>query len=350
MKLPHLFLMLAITGLFLTSCANSGSGLTQTGTDPTIPGHPLSNPEQHLHSFAIAPGSNPRIYLGTHYGLFWSSDGGQTWPQKRGILNNLMITSIAINSRDPDMMMIAGLSPSGVNFGQNGVLVSRNAGQTWTLVNSNLPGNPPNVYAVYAGISSSNEFYAFVVGQGVYVTEDAGLNWNLLTRTDNSTAFKTLLVDQQTHNNLFIGLSSGLYELNQGSSSLQKITSVIGEVFAIKVSQVHPNILYCSTDNGFYKSVDGGKTFSLISIGQPLTSFVVNSTDDAILYGISGQEMFSTQDGGQDWKQIFTFTEASPMDLIADPSDPSTLFAGFYFPALAVESNNSGASWRNIAS
>src|SRR5712691_12477619 len=49
-------------------------------TDPTVAGRPLSNPHTHLHTIALGDRSGV-IYLGTHYGLFTSTDGGSTWPQ-----------------------------------------------------------------------------------------------------------------------------------------------------------------------------------------------------------------------------------------------------------------------------
>src|SRR2546429_7441323 len=54
-------------------------------TDPTEAGRPLSNPHTHLHTFAL--GDKPGVlYLGTHFGLFTSRDGGHIWPQSHGAL------------------------------------------------------------------------------------------------------------------------------------------------------------------------------------------------------------------------------------------------------------------------
>ena len=39
------------------------------GTDPTVAGRPLSNPDQHLHTLAIDPSHPGVVYLGSHYGL-----------------------------------------------------------------------------------------------------------------------------------------------------------------------------------------------------------------------------------------------------------------------------------------
>ncbi len=65
-------------------------------TDPTVAGRPLSNPHTHLHVVAFG-GKAGVLYLGTHYGLFTSTDGGNTWPEDRGALNTMMIMSIAVS-------------------------------------------------------------------------------------------------------------------------------------------------------------------------------------------------------------------------------------------------------------
>src|SRR6266513_3881053 len=74
-------------------------------TDPTVAGRPLSNPHTHLHTVAL--GGRPGVvYLGTHYGMFTSTDDGRTWPQPRGILNTMMITTIAASLSNPNMLAV----------------------------------------------------------------------------------------------------------------------------------------------------------------------------------------------------------------------------------------------------
>src|SRR6202163_2984999 len=86
-----------VVGLLIAAALVTGWMLLNnnaSSTDATIAGHPLSNPHTHLHT--VEPGTRPgTLYLGTHYGMFTSSDDGKTWPQQRGVLNNMMITAIA---------------------------------------------------------------------------------------------------------------------------------------------------------------------------------------------------------------------------------------------------------------
>ncbi|HEY6541815.1 MAG TPA: hypothetical protein VIZ18_12795, partial [Ktedonobacteraceae bacterium] len=108
-----------VTGwLLLNNSVNS--------TDPAVAGRPLSNPHTHLHT--VVPGVRPgMLYLGTHYGLFTSSDDGKMWPQPRGVLNTMMITAIAISPSQPDDMAVIALLISGVGT-PSGVYISSDSG------------------------------------------------------------------------------------------------------------------------------------------------------------------------------------------------------------------------------
>jgi hypothetical protein len=111
---------------------------------PSVAGRPLSNPQTHLHTVAL--GGSPRIiYLGTHFGLFISYDGGHTWPQQQGILN------IAVSPRK------AGSSAGALTGGD---LIS-------LLVDPHEPQN------IYAGFLSPGQ---------VRVSSDGGDSWLTLTQ------------------------------------------------------------------------------------------------------------------------------------------------------------------------
>src|SRR5690349_19598674 len=68
-----------------------------------VAGRPLSYSQTHLHTIALSkrPGV---VYLGTHYGIFTSTDGGRSWPQSQGDLNTNMITAIAVSPTDPNLL------------------------------------------------------------------------------------------------------------------------------------------------------------------------------------------------------------------------------------------------------
>src|SRR6266516_7950110 len=120
-------------------------------TDPTVAGRPLSNPHTHLHTVAL--GEKPGVlYLGTHYGLFASTDGGHTWLQSHGALNNYMVTAIAVSPSNPNVLALIVIPTSGLGQ-QSGIAFSRDSGSTWQI-------------RAPSGLSSSTYPYSVKAGSG----------------------------------------------------------------------------------------------------------------------------------------------------------------------------------------
>ncbi|TMD47547.1 MAG: hypothetical protein E6I90_04600, partial [Chloroflexi bacterium] len=112
-------------------------------TDPTVAGRPLSNPHTHLHVIALGDKAGT-VYLGTHYGLFTSTDGGNTWPEARGALNNMMIMSIAVSPANPRDLAVIGRPTTGAAF-QGSLYFSADGGANWQAGNAPA-GLSPSAY------------------------------------------------------------------------------------------------------------------------------------------------------------------------------------------------------------
>ena len=100
----RVWLTLLALALIVALASMGGQWLSQR-QNSMIPGRPLSYPQTHLHTIVMStrPGV---VYLGTHYGLFTSTDGGQTWPQSQGDLHTSMITAIAVSPSNPDLIAV----------------------------------------------------------------------------------------------------------------------------------------------------------------------------------------------------------------------------------------------------
>src|SRR6516162_2017383 len=133
-------------------------------TDPTVAGRPLSNPHTHLHTVAL--GGRPGVlYLGTHYGLFTSTDGGRTWPQPHGVLNTYMVTAIAVSPSNSNVLGLIVIPTSGLDL-QSGVAFSHDGGNTWQM--NAPPGLSPSAYpyTIIAGSGNSEQFFTYYFNAG----------------------------------------------------------------------------------------------------------------------------------------------------------------------------------------
>jgi photosystem II stability/assembly factor-like uncharacterized protein len=127
-------------------------------------------------------------------------------------------------------------------------------------------------------------------------------------------------------------------------------TSSIGDV---AVSASAPNVVWVGTGEsnifrasmsgtGVYKSVNGGLTWTHMGLTDTGTigRVLIHPTNPAIVYvAASGHEwtpnemrgVFKTTDGGKTWtKSLYRSPSTGAVDLVMDPKDPNTLYAGMW--------------------
>src|SRR5579875_126269 len=320
---------------------------TLNSTDPSVAGRPLSNPHTHLHTVALG-GQPGVIYLGTHFGMFTSTDYGRTWPQARGVLNKLMIMSIAVSPANTKNLGIIMLPDTGIGT-QSGVFFSQDGGTRWQ--HSSPTGLPLSAYpyTIKAGTGSAGHFYVFYQDAGWYETQDMGLHWRLITnQTLSAMQTPSLLTDPSNPNYLLLGGDQGLFESRNDGKSWQKIASVAGDVLGLVGSTTTPRTIYCSTDQGLYRWQDGSSRVTRLAGAPPVLTRLVADPSAHILYGVSGQDLWSSDDGGVSWVHRYHFNRGDLVALVVDPWHPTHLYAGFFLPALVTYSVNGGSSWQTL--
>ncbi len=318
-------------------------------TSPTIAGRPLSNPHTHLHIIAL--GEKPGVlYLGTHYGLFTSRDGGHTWPQSNGTLNNYMVTSIAISSSNPNILALIVIPTSGLGQ-QSGIAFSRDSGSSWHISAPSGLSSSAYPYSVKAGSGSSGQFYAFYFYAGWLETRDLGAHWYPITRgTLSGMQTPSLLTDSNNPNHLFLGGDQGLFESNDDGGHWLHISAIQGNVQSIIAANTTPRKFYCATDQGFYYWQEGSTQITQVThlpMAVPPTRLATDETGKA-LYGLSGQDLWFSPDSGTTWVHRWRFDRGDLISLIVDPLNPYKLYVGFFLPPKVVYSTDGGSSWQTL--
>jgi photosystem II stability/assembly factor-like uncharacterized protein len=345
---PAAATLVLIAVLILRGCDAS----QPIGTDPTVAGRPLSNPDQHLHSLAIDPIHPGVIYLGTHYGLFTSTNGGKTWPEKRGQFNTLMIISIAVSPLQPATLAILGMDP---NYGNNGVYITHD-GHHWTRA-TDPPGATSNTqrYLVAYG-ATVHQWFVICDGIGLFVTNDDGRTWKFLRApVSDHEALRAFWQSPANPQILMLGSNLGGYVSQDGGATWSTLNGLPqGDgVHSIAGTPAAANDVYLAADDGVYLSSDGGQTFArqsgLVS-SAPFTTISVSHQRASVLYGLAGNEIWRSGDGGATWVQQSILQTSFPSALIVAPDNDQHLYAGFYAPPDAVESRDGGKTWHVIAS
>ena len=206
--------------------------------------------------------------------------------------------------------------------------------------------DPANANIMYAAATGSNQ-----IADGIYKSIDGGANWTPVNSgLPASPRFHTLAVDPNNGSVLFAGtqgtnitglpVDSGIYRTVNGGASWSKLTN--GLPAQLKPSQilVHPqqgNIVYASAvgfnnqQGGVYKSVDGGDHWTQL-FQENVFAIAVDPTDANIVYAgtwnTSG--FYRSLDGGATWSPFNAgLPQSLPIDAIAlDPANPRHVFIG----------------------
>ncbi|MBI2853095.1 MAG: hypothetical protein HYX84_08400 [Chloroflexi bacterium] len=138
--------------------------LSQRGTSPISV---LSAGD--YHSLAFNPTEADVVFFGHHDGVMLSEDGGVTW---RNVVarRNFDAMAIAVDFKDSRLVYAAG---------HDVFPASRDGGTTWSPVPHNLPGSDIHGFAVSS--RDPKRLFAFVVGYGLFVSDDGGSAWTRLS-------------------------------------------------------------------------------------------------------------------------------------------------------------------------
>jgi hypothetical protein len=300
------------------SWSNDNYGMT--GAGPTISAT-ISTINTAL---AIDPIQPSTIYMGTADGVYKSTDNGRNWSAMNNGLTIRTAVSLVIDPSTPSTLYVA---ISNFNPG-NGVYKSTDGGATWNLRRTGIAGSeflslaidPVTPSTLYVGVSNH-----------IYKTTDGATSWTLLNSP--SLVPSVLAVDPLNNSTIYAvnGASGGsVFKSSDAGATWQSLGSVVSSAYSVAVSPLVPGLLYAGTNQGIFKSTDGGNNWSLIfsKTGRVICDPVTSST----LYLLPNPftapgGLFKSLDGGQTWLPVNLGLETrSPVALVIDPLRPSTLY------------------------
>ena len=265
---------------------------------------------------AIDPSDPNRLYFGTGMTLFKTNDGGDSWSQAYtketesgkwqsiGLETTTML-DIAIDRTNPDNIYLG--------YGDIGFLKSEDGGASLERIEILNPWSE-NTYSIAIDPDSPNIIYA---GHSKYTSPDNG---GVVKSTDYGESWTVI-----------------------GSPSNGLPDAIVNSIVIDPTTPVDSRTLYAgSLGYGVYKSIDGGQTWVSINNGMDVNRFVyrlvIDPNNPDTLYvgkraisqsagGYGG--IYKTTDGGESWTKVNQNIELPDVyDLVIDPSDSSTLFAG----------------------
>jgi photosystem II stability/assembly factor-like uncharacterized protein len=207
--------------------------------------------EPHVRDIAVDPTDPNKIYLALQVGyILKTSDGGCSWE----LLDNGLdsdVHTIAINSADPDRLLIA---TGGHDYRQGksagkALYSSRNGGKTWTPVATEFEQeysipmvlNPREPDVAFSALAKGyGRLWKRPSGaEGVIIrTRDGGQTWERLERglSHLGAAYAgAIALDEAEPDHVYAGLSSGqILASEDGGDSWTQVASVVGGINDIK--------------------------------------------------------------------------------------------------------------------
>jgi len=315
----------------------------------------------HAQTARVAqmPGVNPAMLKGLKYRLVWPSRGGR-------------VTTVTGVPSQPATFYMGAAS--------GGLFRTTDSGATWTPIADGKIGvgsmgsiavadSDPNV--IYVGTGSDGVRSNVSTGRGVYKTTDGGVTWKFLGLYDAG-QIGAVRIHPTNPNIVWVASMGdafkansdrGIFKTTDGGATWKKTLFINDTVGAmdVEIQPGHPNVVYAwmshlerkpwtiisgGKEGGFYKSTDGGETFSQITNGLPTDLIgkanlaVTAAKPDrvyALIEALPGAGFYRSDDAGQTWANTGApaNTQAQMLQrpfyyttLGADPTNGDVVYAG----------------------
>jgi photosystem II stability/assembly factor-like uncharacterized protein len=277
--------------LLLAAGATAFALLTRGSSPPEVPTpvQPATEglPDAPDYHAVLVDEDNPlRLLLGTHNGVYESSNGGETWQR----------TTL----RGVDAMSLDSAAASTIWASGHDVLsLSADGGVTWkSVVPRGLPSLDIHAFAVDP--ADSRNLYAAIADRGLYHSTDAGASFALVSRDVGGNVVSLLL----TSSGELIASDSerGLLFTLDGGRSWEPLISV--PLRGLAANPRSPRTIL-GGGPGVLISWDGGRSFKEVlhlPRGASSVAWAPSNADMAYALGLDGV-LYRTVDRGQTWRR-----------------------------------------------
>ena len=249
-----------------------------------------------ISAFAFDPRDRDVIYTTTLNGLWRSLDGGKLWR----ICNDSEMTEgldVAVDPNAPDHVYLA--LPDGIAF-------SSNRAQTLERREHGLPARGKFTRTLAIDRTRAGRVLAGCE-VGIYLTEDAGLNWRQVLPTKDTVAD----VQQSPHDPqlwLAVTQSAGAWRSTDGGVTWARLAAAPGDhpLYNVTFDVTNPKRLaFGSWGRGVWTSEDVGETWTDRNAGLPAAARVwrVGVDPEGRLYAsVVAETLFRSEDFGRTWR------------------------------------------------
>lgn len=175
--------------------------------------------------------------------------------------------------------------------------------KNWSRTSGWNPG-VGRVMAIDVDPSNANTIYVGTPGGGCWKSVNGGSTWNVLTDNFSSLSVTAVTVDPSNSNTVFIGCGANrLMKSNDGGTSWNNAnTGLGGTVRKILIHPTNSTIVFAATSAGLYRSTNSGANWTSV-YGAAMNDIEFKPGDPSIVYSC-GSNFYRSSDGGATFTQI----------------------------------------------
>lgn len=279
-------------------------------------------------------------------GVYRTTTGGKSWSASNFGLLELGVLALAYSPNFASDEIAFCLTTDGFYRTPNG-------GRAWRESGDDLAGVALQCVAVSPDFANDALLLVGSEDEGLYRSTDGGRKWKKANKglddeCVNAIAFSPDFAADKT---VVIGTNSGLFLSRDGAQSWNAIDSSCGAVLTLAFG-AGSLVIAGAAQNGIYRSVDGGATWSEANVGMSARLFVQlgvspDFRNDNSLYSVALDEGVNrSTDGGETWLPSGSGLEEREVTSLAFSSNfasDRTIFASTDSGILVTTS--AGDSW-----
>ncbi len=300
-------------------------------------------------------------------GIFRSKDGGAHWEKVLFVDDKTGAVDLAMDPTNPRVLYAAFWQavrrPWSMESGGPGSALykSTDGGDTWSkLADENLPKKSVwGRIGVAVSPANPNRVWAIVEAEdgGVFRSDDGGKTWrktNDERRLRQRAWYYThIYADPKNAESVYV-LNTGFYRSLDGGKTFTAIPVPHGDNHDLWIAPDDPPRMIESNDGGANVSFDGGVTWSSL-YNQPTAQLYHVVTDTRFPYSLFGAQQDNTTvaiasrtaEGGIDRVHWYPVEGCESGYVAVDPSDPMVTYAGCYDGVIDRYDHRTGQS-RNV--
>jgi photosystem II stability/assembly factor-like uncharacterized protein len=332
----------------------------------------------------------PRIFfMATAAGGLWKTEnGGITTEVIFDRESTSALGAVAVQQNDPNVIWVGtgeASSRNSVSWG-DGVYKTTDGGKTWQNVGlrntkhiSKIIIHPTNPNVVY--VAALGHLWGYNDERGLYRTSDGGKTWERILFVDDKSGIIDLQLDPKNPNTIYasswerlrkpynwmpIGMGSALWKSTDAGKTWRKltkglpITTMTGRI-GFDIHRSNPRIMVATVehylmndgkrtpDHGFYRSEDGGESWTKMSNTNPRPFYFSMPRIDPVnpqrVY-VPAVQIHVSDDGGKTFRILRTTVHVDHHAMWINPTDSNHIIIGQ--DGGIGQTRDGGSKWESI--